>query len=351
MLKKIIFITALTFTLLSKANAQQENKSTLFEYTVDSLVRFYYDENYYLVDKHCEFKAIERIARFIPKTYEFNGAFKDFNNAGRLILEGTYVNGKKEGIFKAYHPNGALKWETVFKNDNISGHWKYYYPDEKPMLFLSIKDSLIHFDQFWQNDGEQTIINGEGKYNMTIPIIGFTDHGYTQYNVSGNVKNGRQDGQWKTQFVKEDKKNSLVPLFTENFENGLLTNRPTSNFVSFYSLDAKIENFDFVPTSHFLRAQQLVAKGCTFDEHTNFDNFLARKFTYLLHSPELINYDFSSIPTSYKVRVYKDGVPNRIFANTYPIDLDKSIKRIINESVEKVTYYLPFLMEKPLAMY
>lgn len=103
-------------------------------------MRFFYDDNYYLVDKDCEFKAIERVAQYDTITFKFNGEFKDFLSNGRLILHGAYKNGIKHGNYTAYHPNGEIKWETVYVEGKESGEWKYYYPDGKPLLVLSLAE-------------------------------------------------------------------------------------------------------------------------------------------------------------------------------------------------------------------
>src|SRR5690554_3978617 len=84
-------------------------------------VRFFYDDHYYLVDKECEFKAIERVGRYDFQQQVFIGGFADFDNHGRLILEGNYVDGRKEGNFKAYHPNGQLKWQTSYVQGDPRG--------------------------------------------------------------------------------------------------------------------------------------------------------------------------------------------------------------------------------------
>lgn len=48
---------------------------------------------------------------------------------GAKVEEGTYKDGKREGVWKSYFPNGNLKTEGMFTEDRLIGEWKVY--DEK----------------------------------------------------------------------------------------------------------------------------------------------------------------------------------------------------------------------------
>src|SRR5690606_16233589 len=105
----IAFITLLPSVALCSTVDTIKNNSIFYEQESGDIVRVFYDDHYYLVDRNWEFKAIERVGRYDLQRQILIGAIADFDNHGRLILEGSYVDGRKHGDFRAYHPNRRLK--------------------------------------------------------------------------------------------------------------------------------------------------------------------------------------------------------------------------------------------------
>ncbi len=228
--------------------------------------RFFYDDNYYLVDKDCEFKAIERVSQYDTISFKFNGEFKDFLPSGRLILHGAYKNGLKHGIYKAYHLNGQLKWETNYVDGKESGEWKYYYPDGKPLLVLSLAEDGFKILSFWDKNGKQNVIDGNGQYEMTFPVKGFTDHGFTAYRRHGKVVDGKPDGIWYINFITNPKKNTEENIFREIFENGeRISISRNTDYVDYF---IPYDDFLLVPSEFFSRAEHFIVHPCTFDEYS-----------------------------------------------------------------------------------
>lgn len=61
----------------------------------------------------------------------YNGDYKYFKN-NRLKEEGTYKEGRKDGVYKEYYSDGvALKKETPFKEGKLNGIVKTYYTNGK----------------------------------------------------------------------------------------------------------------------------------------------------------------------------------------------------------------------------
>ena len=335
-----VFLTALLALSFGFASyAQDEVKPKFMEKVADTLVRFYYDENYYLVDKDCEFKAIERVSKLNIQNKTFDGPFKDFGTNGHTILEGNYKNGSKEGKFYAYHSNGKLKWETIYENNELKDYWKYYYPNGKPMLFLKIDSGQILFDNFWDAEGNQKITNGTGdKYDITLPIIGFTEHGFTQFRKLGAVLNGKMHGTWLTLFISPNRTNIQNVLFKEKFSEGTLVDFKINEEFANYGLESL--DFEFVPTSHFTRAEEFFGKDCSFDQHTDFHLAIAKQITRRLSYYSLKDINIERIPVSYKVRVFKTGKPNTPYALTLPKSLKTNTETSIKSAVT-LPYYLP----------
>lgn len=337
MKKSIYLLTILSF-LLCNLKAQDDTP-LYFENAPNAMKRFFYDQNYYLVDKNCEFKYIERVSAFDIKTNKFEGVFKDFDPNGRIVLSGQYVSGKKHGEFKAYHPNGRLKWETTFIDDIATGPWKYYYPDGKPMLFLTLQHSNFHINQYWDRKGQQLVKDGEGTYDIDLPVIGFTEHGYTRYNRRGKIKNGLPEGLWYISFVENGKRKDKIHLMTEQYENGQWKGQRIEE--EYEDLLITKEDFVFAPNDYFQRAENLLSKKCSFDEFTGFNIFIANKFVQYLEQVSMPSKQDQEKKLSYEVKVSKNGTPSIAILLDTESPLSKDEKNIFSNMINQIVYYLP----------
>ena len=55
-----------------------------------------------------------------------DGVWKVYFEEGTLWSEGTYTIGKRNGEAKNFFPNGKLRYEGFFTDGKKSGHWKFY---------------------------------------------------------------------------------------------------------------------------------------------------------------------------------------------------------------------------------
>lgn len=289
--------------LMHSAAAQQES-SVFFEPTGNGLVRFYYDDNYYLVDKNCTFKAFERLASFDVKSSQFDGRFTDYNTRGNIVMEGAYENGKKEGIFQAYHPNGALKWETHFVNDRPKGRWAYYYPDGRPMLTVLFDSTSARIITFTDQRGRQRVKDGNGMYEFKVPFQGYNPYGYPFLKHRGRLKDGLPHGYWQVFFQTEGNQSELIA--EEQYQNGLLE----EGMDLIQQIPYKAARYSIVPVEGFIRAESLISKPCSYDDFVGFTVYLSGYLTRAFSDvsvPELEEESFQ-----FKVKVNKDGVPSQL---------------------------------------
>lgn len=332
---KLIFIyTAILSTALA-----QDTSAVFFEKGPANMVRFFYDFDYYLVAKNCDFKAIERVADFDVRSNKFNGSFKDFDNNGRTLLSGSYKNGNKEGEFTAYYPNGALKWKTTFLNDLINGSLEYFYPDGKPMLSLTLYNGNAYINKYWNKFGEQTVVDGQGSLDITLPIVGYTEHGFTKYKTNGKVNNGLREGLWHTSFIYGDKDNQYAPLMVSAYENGQLREREVD--VNFEGMLIDFNRFTFAPIESFSNAELLQSKKCSFDEHTGFNSFIADKFKDFLTKTSYKTDVDKTIGLTYTIRVTKKGTPYAHTVTETSVYLNKSEQFLFKSMIDQIYYYLP----------
>lgn len=332
-MKKFLFILSSYILLLSFAFGQE--KAIYYEKLDSNMFRFYFDKNYYLAEKSCEFKSIERVATLNPKTQKFDGAFKDFNNNGRLILEGNYINGIKEGSFKAYHPNGIVKWEATFKNDRPVGEFRHRYPSDKMALQLLYTDSIILIQDFWLPDGIQKIKNGEGDYIFSIPFEGYNEYGFDFYAAKGKIQNGKQDGRWKILGHNKGGKETTIAL--ETYQNGKLIIGEDL----FLGNNYKRSKFGIIPYDFFYRAELLTFKNCNFDDFSNFNMFISKDLTNTLSR---INSDeFTEDSFEYKLNLKKSGEPSKI--NFIKLTSSDYINSVLKPLLTDINFYYPSITD------
>ena len=337
----LIFIGTLTFAIA------QTNNAVYFEKAPNDLVRFFYNSDYFLVDKNCEFKFLERVGGFNIASNKFNGEFKDFDLNGRLMLSGNYIEGKKEGEFSAYYPNGKQKWNIIFKNNLPVDTAMYFYPDGKPLLHIYIHNQNVYISQYWNKLGEQKVKDGDGYLDITLPIIGFTEHGFTKYITKGKVKDGLQQGLWYTSFVQDDRKRHETLLMVSAYDNGVLTNRETEEFFDNILID--FNSLTFIPQDPFYNAELLQSKNCTFDEYTGFNSYIAEKFTHFLKYTKFPNHYNGLTSLTYKIRLSKKGVAYAPTLLETSRELSQKEKIFFTQMINHIPYYLPSYKEgKPI---
>ncbi|MGJ1268932.1 toxin-antitoxin system YwqK family antitoxin [Sphingobacterium spiritivorum] len=329
--KKICLLSVFAFLLFS--TEAQENKLVYFEKVTDSLMRFYFDNYYYLAEKNCPFKSIERVTGFNKETNTFEGNFKDFGPTGHVILTGTHTNGVKTGPFIAYHPNGKIKWEATFADGQPVNDWKFYYPDGRPMMVLNYEQGVRIMSQ-WDRKGKQIVKDGEGLYDFTIPFEGYSEYGYPMLRRRGRVKSGVPADRWEVYFV--DEKNNSVLAADEYFSGGVFKRGDNYFTEDSYSQS----DFPVLPVEYFVRAEYLVFKKCNFDDYSNFTNYLSEKIE---KSFDVVKLTFKIVPGNfeYTAKLSEAGKPSRI-TFTKMIE-DAKTQNILSAIIEVIPYYFPSL--------
>lgn len=127
----------------------------------------------------------------------------------------TYTNGAENGEFKFYFKTGGLQWAGTYQNGQVVGLEKEWYPSNQ------LKAERIYYPRadentppemkvrsFWDSLGNQTVINGKGKYetfykNSSPHLVGTYDNGkkvgkWTSYRSDGSI--------YYTEFYDENSK-------------------------------------------------------------------------------------------------------------------------------------------------
>jgi antitoxin component YwqK of YwqJK toxin-antitoxin module len=145
---------------------------------------------------------------------------KLFNEQGKLVAEGKYIEKLKDSTWNYYSSyDGRLAMRETFKNGKKDGISLKYYVNGKPSELLEWKDDQEH------GKWEQYYENGDLRLNCTYKE-GKRSGNFRSYNpggimsVTGEYKNGIMNGKW-TFFNEKGEKD----YFVEYLDGKMLPNK------------------------------------------------------------------------------------------------------------------------------
>jgi len=93
-------------------------------------------EGEYLYNKKWNGKGYDENGNIIYELINGNGKVKEYSGwRSRLIFEGEYLNGKRNGKGKEYTLKGILKFEGEYLNGKRHGKGKEYYWEDGKLIF------------------------------------------------------------------------------------------------------------------------------------------------------------------------------------------------------------------------
>jgi len=95
-----------------------------------------------------------------------------FHQNGNLEMIWVEKNGVQNGIFRRYFDNTQIAIESNFQNGKRSGNVTEWYSNGKQLEIGKYVDGEYIVEQFWDESGNQLLINGTGK---TIRYYGTND--------------------------------------------------------------------------------------------------------------------------------------------------------------------------------
>lgn len=124
----------------------------------------------------------DELIKIIETYYELDEDEKliqKFHQNGNLEMIWVEKNGVQNGIFRRYFDNTQIAIESNFQNGKRSGNVKEWYSNGKQLEIGKYVDGEYIVEQFWDEIGNQLLINGTGK---TIRYYGTNDDTvYEQY--------------------------------------------------------------------------------------------------------------------------------------------------------------------------
>ncbi|HEY0667038.1 MAG TPA: hypothetical protein VGD22_02610 [Sphingobacteriaceae bacterium] len=312
-----------------RSNSQSSKQ--YIELAGDNQIKFFFDEQYYLVEKECKFVSIVRISAFNKQKNIYEGEFTDYDLNGKVILTGSYFDGKKHGTFKSFYPNGFLNWQGQYESGERAGTWNFYYPDGKPRNILEIKECKVYVMHSWDEKGKQTIKDGDGKFILDEYLSGFNELGYDGFRYSGKVKNGLQNEAWLIEYIFP--KNKREHFRSELYSNGqILMPFELNQVVKFNQVPLS----KVIPVEYYDNAEKLISKECTIDDNSGFTIYLQNKLNAVFDLVPLTKADLK--PVEISLHVNEKGQSSGIkIEQQLPTEFYEILKVIL----EDIRYWIP----------
>src|SRR5690606_28076738 len=164
---------------------------------------------------------------------------------------------------------------------------------------------------------------------MLVPYQGYNPFGYSFIKHKGRIKDGLPTGYWQVFFVEGK---SQVLAAEEDYRNGIFVR---GNDL-FQELAYSGPLYSKVPIANFSRAEILVSKPCSYDDHVGFTFYLGEYFTQGLAriAPQKVfqeNFE-------YIVEVNEDGRPTKL---DMPNELPEEINKIFLQIAKSIDHYIP----------
>ena len=160
------------------------------KYMVDGDIERLIFEGEYIHGKLWKAKGYNRSGDLIYEIKNGNGYAKGFNSKGKIIFEGNYLKGEKNGKWKEYDNNGKLEFEGEYLY-NHKRKGKEYISNGK-----LIYEGEYLFDKKWDGKGYEyegnlcyELHNGNGT------IKEYYDYPYLKF--EGEYLNGKRNGKGK----------------------------------------------------------------------------------------------------------------------------------------------------------
>ncbi|MDD4645091.1 MAG: hypothetical protein PHY99_03800, partial [Bacteroidales bacterium] len=159
-----------------------------------------------------------RESEYDLNSLKLQGKVLDYTLSGNLLMEGNYLNGKRNGNFIFYFDKGKIRSQGAYENNQRVGEWRYYYHSgqlRQIVLFKNIDNSNdIAVVEFYDKVGNQLIKNGTGKWVNDSIQTGLFDFASIK-TLTGQFKDSLKQGEW--QLIRNSDKKLM---HSERFKKG-----------------------------------------------------------------------------------------------------------------------------------
>ena len=144
-----------------------------------------------------------------------------FENGQQSKLETKAIaTGKKFGESKEWYDNGQLKEQSTFiDNSNRTGKWLKFWKDGSKKLEAEFKDGKVYFENYWAENGTQTLVNGTGIYTnemRSLNRVTIYETAYENYLRNGTSRTIRKGIVSLEQEFKDGKEHGISRNYYAN---------------------------------------------------------------------------------------------------------------------------------------
>jgi TonB family protein len=145
--------------------------------------------------------------------FKLDGKVADYSLSGNLLMEGSYLNGKRNGYFTFYYDNGRVRNKGNYENNRRVGKWEYYYYNGqlKQIVLFNSKDTdnLTMAESFavleyYNREGNQLLKNGTGTWINDSIQVGMFDTKSLK-TLEGQFKDSLKHGSWELTRINDNK--------------------------------------------------------------------------------------------------------------------------------------------------
>jgi TonB family protein len=305
--------------------AQNENDTTIY---LDSTFSITTNGNhkYYAVIKNSKIKQkeYEVIQYYLSGKIESKGLSKsneNFNEIGEITS--YYENGNVKSLkyYKEYYPEGKCTFWHENGAKKAEGEYVIFVPNKE---YKDYKNSKIKIVNYWDNNGVQKVVAGEGELEDDgfIETYGFHSVSY------GKIKNGFKDETWTGK-----SKNPNIQ-FTETYENGEL--------VSGTSIDESNQSYSY---SEILKRANPAGGIEVFYKYVQ-NNFTQPESQSFKGGKVVTRFDIDENGTTVNVRIVKSLSPE---VDAAAIKLFENFNRFMPAEYRgvkiKTSYTMPIMLQ------
>ncbi len=203
------------------------------------------------------------IAEGFYKNDKLEGTFKRYND-NKVFLEENYKNGILDGKFRVFSDNGKIIIDGLYKEGKREGEWIYNNLENLFSNEFSVDFFLINKEYEYIS----SLIESEEVFNNRI-------ENYDILNVKGNFKNGLKDGEWRFYSYKEETEGTTTQLKLENkkiilYKENRLIKIISDNvsYINDFGDKVKIETFN----ENDKLKEKIYYQGHLFREGDSFEN-------------------------------------------------------------------------------
>lgn len=233
----LFFVCSFSVTgqVINKENLTPKEKNYYdFQQTqLESVGSYYKDPLGETRDKHGKWLYYDRFGGLSEERNYYrgklNGRVISFHPNGKNKQEGYFKMGEQDSVFREWNELGKLTVQGNYKSGIPAGIWEYYYLTGQKKQVEEIIDTTTYLREFWMSDSlhTQKIKNGNGEY-LTFYDTGMEKEWY-------NYKNGLKDGPFEEVSIYG------YLLISGKFKNGLKDS--TWNFFYYTGKKEKISNY------------------------------------------------------------------------------------------------------------